>query len=63
MESIHFEDDYYGYEWFYAYDLAVVKLPTNVKISNVVLPVCIDWDKKYTVSNGDVGKVNVPIMY
>lgn len=63
MASIHFEDDYYGHEWFYAFDLAVVKLLTKVKFSNVVLPACMDWNKIYTVSNGDIGKVNILTYY
>lgn len=49
--------DYFGSVGNYFNDIAVIVLPSKVIISDVVLPVCIDWDRKYTISNGTPGKV------
>lgn len=63
MELVYLEEDYYGDLWFYAYDIAILKLSANVKISDAVSPVCIDWTQNYTVSNGVVGKVRVMLIF
>lgn len=56
------EQDYLGFEAFYAYDIAVVVLKTQVKMSKVVLPVCLDWENKYFIPDGMRGKVNIKIL-
>lgn len=42
----------------YANDLAVLELTADVRMSNGIMPVCIDWIKQFTVQNGLIGKVN-----
>lgn len=58
VEIIYLNENYSGaYE--YAHDIAIIVLSKRVSFSNVVAPVCIDWNGKYNVSNGDKGKVGL----
>lgn len=57
MELVYINDDYFGHTGFYANDIAIVVLPTKVKISYMVLPICIDWTNKFIVPDGSLGKV------
>jgi len=41
----------------YADDISIIVLATNIAFSNGVLPASIDWSSKYSLSNGDLGKV------
>lgn len=59
MESIYLNDGYYGSSGFHAQDIAIVVLSVKVKISNAVLPVCIEWTKQFTIPNGSLGKVMI----
>uniref|UniRef100_A0A2H8TX70 Notecarin-D2 n=1 Tax=Melanaphis sacchari TaxID=742174 RepID=A0A2H8TX70_9HEMI len=54
---IYLKESYNGSSWYYADDLAIIVLYTQVTISDFVLPICIDWSKQYTVPNGSNGKV------
>ena len=56
---IYLREGYYGSSGYYAEDLAVIVLSAKIKISDVVLPVCLDWSKKYSITNGSIGKVNL----
>lgn len=58
VDLIYIKDTYLDFTGFYADDIAIVVLPTNVEINIAVLPVCIDWNTRYTVTNGVMGKVN-----
>lgn len=58
MGKIHVRDNYHGLTGNYDEDIAVIWLPTKVKISSVVAPACVDWTGKYTVQSGSPGKVN-----
>lgn len=51
--------DYFGSHGNYINDIAVIVLPIKIIISNIVMPVCMDWERKYTISNGTFGKVNL----
>lgn len=63
MGLIYLREGYYGSSGYHAEDLAIIVLSTKVKISNVVLPVCVDWSKKYSVLNGSIGKVNLFFIF
>jgi len=54
---IHLNEDYNGRYGFHAQDIAIIVLQKGVSFSNDVAPVCIDWNGKYNVVNGDQGKV------
>lgn len=54
---VYLKESYYGPSGYYADDLAIIVLHTQVTISDVVLPVCIDWSKQYSVPDGSNGKV------
>jgi len=56
---IYLNENYSGARGYYAHDIAIIVLSTRVSFSNVVAPVCIDWNGKYNVSNGDKGKVGL----
>lgn len=56
---IYLKEGYYGASGYHAEDLAILVLPNKIMISNVVSPVCVDWSKRYSISNGSIGKVNV----
>lgn len=58
MEIIYLNENYYGLEGRYAYDIAVIVLSKLVSYSNVVAPICIDWHGRHKVLNGVEGKVN-----
>lgn len=47
----------------YANDLAVLELTADVRMSNSIMPVCIDWITQFTVQNGLIGKVNQLIVF
>jgi len=55
---IHLNEGYRGSTGFYAEDIAMIVLQNRVSFSNGVAPVCIDWNGKYNVVNGDQGKVS-----
>jgi len=55
---IYLREGYYGLSGYHAEDLAIIVLSNEITLSDVVLPVCVDWSKKYSVLNGTVGKVN-----
>eukprot|EP00102_Acyrthosiphon_pisum_P015054 XP_008185439.2 PREDICTED: limulus clotting factor C-like isoform X2 [Acyrthosiphon pisum] len=56
VEMIHLKDGYYGPTGYHAEDIAIIVLQNRVPFSNGVAPVCIDWNGKYNVVNGDQGK-------
>jgi len=53
------KESYNGLKEFNAENIAVIVLANKVSFSNDVVPVCIDWNSKYDVHNGDQGKVNL----
>jgi len=53
------KEGYYGASGYHAEDLAILVLPIKITMSNVVSPVCMDWSKRYSISNGSIGKVNL----
>eukprot|EP00102_Acyrthosiphon_pisum_P023897 XP_016661107.1 PREDICTED: low-density lipoprotein receptor-related protein isoform X4 [Acyrthosiphon pisum] len=53
---IYLKEGYYGSSGFHAEDLAIIVLSNKLKLSDVVMPVCVDWSKRYSVLNGAVGK-------
>ncbi|KAE9523065.1 hypothetical protein AGLY_016537 [Aphis glycines] len=57
IATIYLHEDYSGASYFYDYDIAVIVLSKRISFSSGVAPVCIDWNAKYTVLNGDQGKV------
>ncbi|CAI6344828.1 unnamed protein product [Macrosiphum euphorbiae] len=57
VEMIHLNDDYYGPSGYHAADIAIIVLKDRVSFSNGVAPVCIDWNGKYNIANGDRGKI------
>ncbi|XP_003240403.1 trypsin-1 [Acyrthosiphon pisum] len=57
VEHIHLNDNFFGPSVFFAQDIAIIVLEKRVSISNDVAPVCIDWNGKYNVVNGDQGKI------
>jgi len=57
VEMIHVHEGYYGSPGFYAADISIIVLSNKLSFSNGVAPVCIDWNDKYNVVNGDKGKV------
>jgi len=59
VEMIYLKEGYYGITRFYVEDIAVIVLASKISFSNVVAPVCIDWNGLYNVKNGDYGKVNM----
>lgn len=52
------EQDYQGFESSYAYDIAILVLKTQVTISKIVSPACLDWAQTYFIPNGLQGKVS-----
>jgi len=56
---IHLKEGYNGPTGFHAEDIAIIVLQKGVSFSNGVAPVCIDWNGKYNVVNGDRGKVGL----
>lgn len=57
MDYIYLNENFHGPSKYYANDIAVIVLSNDVKISDDVLPVCVDWDKQQTNPRG-TGKVN-----
>eukprot|EP00102_Acyrthosiphon_pisum_P010378 XP_008178678.1 PREDICTED: urokinase-type plasminogen activator-like [Acyrthosiphon pisum] len=57
IEMIYVHEGYYGSSSFYADDIAIIVLTNRLSFSNGVAPICIDWNDKYNVVNGDDGKV------
>ncbi|XP_029342388.1 uncharacterized protein LOC115033024 isoform X1 [Acyrthosiphon pisum] len=57
VETVHLNEGYYGPLGFHAEDIAIIVLQNRVSFSNGVAPVCIDWNGKYNVVNGDQGKI------
>jgi len=56
---IYLREGYYGSTGFHAEDLAVIVLSAKITLSDVVMPVCVDWSTKYSALNGSIGKVNL----
>ncbi|XP_016661520.1 suppressor of tumorigenicity 14 protein homolog isoform X2 [Acyrthosiphon pisum] len=56
VETIYVKEAYDGENGFYAENIAVILLENKVSFSNAVAPVCIDWNSKYKVHTGDIGK-------
>lgn len=56
VEIIYLHEDFKGSDGKYAKDIAVIVLAKKVSFNNGVLPVCIDWNKKYELRNGVQGK-------
>jgi len=52
-------EEFNGQIGFYAKDIAILVLPIKITMSNVVSPVCVDWYKRYSISNGSFGQVNL----
>ncbi|VVC38889.1 Hypothetical protein CINCED_3A014439 [Cinara cedri] len=57
VNSIYLEDNYEDSSGYYANDIAIIVLKNNVIISDAVMPVCIDWNRKYTIPSGSIGKI------
>jgi len=47
-----------GIAGLHADNIAVIVLANKFSFINGVAPVCIDWNSKYKVHNGDQGQVN-----
>jgi len=63
VQLIYLREGYYGSSGYHAEDLAIIVLSNKITLSDVVLPVCVDWSKKYSVLNGSIGKVNLFSTY
>jgi len=63
VELIYLKEGYYGSSGFHAEDLAIIVLSNKLKLSDVVMPVCVDWSTKYSILNGSIGKVNLFITF
>jgi len=60
VDSIYLKETFNGSSrGVLAYDIAIVVLKTRISFSYYVAPVCIDWNGKYNVVNGDFGKVSM----
>jgi len=59
VKIIHLKEGYYGPTGYHAEDIAIIVLQNTVSFSNGVSPVCIDWNGKYNVVQGDRGKVSL----
>ncbi|XP_026811097.1 modular serine protease-like [Rhopalosiphum maidis] len=57
IKSIYLKERYDGSFGMYADDISIIVLATNIAFSNGVLPASIDWSSKYSLSNGDLGKM------
>ena len=57
MRLIYLREGYYGSSGYHAEDLAIIVLSNKITLSNAVLPVCVDWSKRYSILNGAIGKV------
>ncbi|KAE9523066.1 hypothetical protein AGLY_016538 [Aphis glycines] len=55
VETIYLQEDYH--DFFYAYYLAIIVLSNEISFSNSVTPICVDWNSKYHVLDGDKGKI------
>ncbi|XP_060870753.1 serine protease 48-like [Metopolophium dirhodum] len=55
VENIYLEKG--GFFEFLANNIAIVVLKNRVSFSYYIVPVCVDWDEKYNVVNGDQGKI------
>lgn len=63
VKQIHLEDSFRDAEGYYGNDIAIVVLKTAVVTSDAVMPVCLDWNKKFTIPNGSVGKVPTRVLF
>jgi len=59
VDKIYLKEAYFGASGYYAEDIAVVVLQNSFSFSNSITPICMDWNGKYNVSNGDEGKVSL----
>lgn len=50
-------DDYFGISSSFSDDIAILLLPNDIKTNDIVLPICMDWFKQYTIPNESIGKV------
>lgn len=63
MDIILLKEGYSGSSGFHAEDISIIVLQDRVSFSNRVAPVCIDWNSKFNVVNGNQGKVNFFVLY
>jgi len=59
VEIIYLNEYYNVVSDFHDHDIAVIVLSNRVSFSNGVTPVCVDWNRKYNVSTGVHGKVDL----
>lgn len=57
VSSVHVNQDYFGSVGHYLNDIAIIILETKATMSDVVMPACMDWNKRYTISDGENGKI------
>jgi len=59
VEIIYLNEYYDGVSDLHDHDIAVIVLSNRVSFSSGVVPVCVDWNAKYNVLDGDKGKVGL----
>lgn len=47
MSDLHLPTSYQGQAGFFENDIAIVVLSNSIKMSNKVLPACMDWKTKF----------------
>ncbi|VVC24912.1 Peptidase S1, PA clan,Serine proteases, trypsin family, histidine active site,Serine proteases, trypsin [Cinara cedri] len=58
IRDIHVPKNYQGQAGFHENDIAIIVLSKPIKISNQVLPACMDWNNKFSIiKDGTLGKV------
>ncbi|XP_022162705.1 limulus clotting factor C-like [Myzus persicae] len=57
VDIILLKEGYSGSSGFHAEDISIIVLQDRVSFSNRVAPVCIDWNSKFNVVNGNQGKI------
>lgn len=63
VELIYVNDDFFGISSSYSDDIAIILLSSYVKTNDIVLPICMDWSKQYTIPNKSTGKVWYFVYY
>ena len=53
---------YYGQITSYSQDIALLDLTHSVQLHAGIMPVCIDWQREFTVTPGMLGTVK-PVSY
>ncbi|XP_029344853.1 suppressor of tumorigenicity 14 protein homolog [Acyrthosiphon pisum] len=59
VQKIYLNEGFNGLDGLYANDIAVIVLAKKISYGHGFEPVCIDWNNKYKVENGDKGMVVV----